>query len=214
MASRPPRLRPAGPWHGLLVAALLGVSTIAAAGTIRGDLFRDEEHRIQLKKPAAWHFVPAEQASSRARGALPEGIRGEQAAPATLLVAVSESPPGAQVPYPARVTLAVENLTSRPGVESLEAYAQANLRTLDTLLEDFKLEGRAERVKAGGMPGLRVEYTGRVARPGGSVAIRGIALHFLRGTTGYAIAAVARAEDFAARRATLQQILGSVNFLP
>ena len=214
MASLLPRLRPARPWHGVLVAALVGLSTIAGAGTIRGDIFRDEGYRIQIKKPAAWHFVPADQASSRARGALPEDVRGEQAAPATLLVAVSESPPGAQVRYPARVTLAVEDLTSQPGVQSLEAYAQANLRTLDTLLEDFKLEGRSERVRAGGMSGLRVEYTGRVARPGGSVAIRGIALHFLRGQTGYAIAAVTRAEDFAARRATLLQILGSVNFLP
>jgi hypothetical protein len=214
MASLLPRLRPARPWHGLLAAGLLGLSTMAAAGTIRGDIFRDEEHRVQIKKPAAWHFVPAEQASSRARGALPGDVQGERAAPATLLVAVSESPPGAQARYPARVTLAVEDLTARPGVESLEAYAQANLRTLDALLEDFRLERRSERVKAGGMSGLRVEYTGRVARPGGSVAIRGIALHFLRGKTGYAIAAVAGAEEFAARRATLQQILGSVNFLP
>ncbi|MCI0371283.1 MAG: hypothetical protein L0214_07855 [candidate division NC10 bacterium] len=210
----PPRAWPARRYRSLLAAALLGVAIGAAAGTIRGDLFRDERYRIQVTKPASWHFVPGEQASSRAREALPEGVRSGQASAATLLVAVSEVPPGTPTRYPGRVTVAVEDLTGRPGVETLELYAQANLRTLGNLLQEFRLEGPSERVRAGGVAGLRVEYSGVVLRPEGPVAIRGVALHFLRGRTGYAIAAVAAAEAFAARRATLQQILASVSFLP
>ncbi|MEK7853352.1 MAG: hypothetical protein AAB272_00255, partial [candidate division NC10 bacterium] len=83
----PPRAFPARARRALLAAALLGGAVGAAAGTIRGDLFRDERYRIQVTKPAGWHFVPAEQASSRAREALPEGARSGQTA-ATLLVAV------------------------------------------------------------------------------------------------------------------------------
>lgn len=210
----PPRARHAVARRGLLAAALLGGAVGAAAGTTRGDVFRDERYRIQITKPPAWHFVPAAQASSRAREALPEELRRGRAGAATLLVAMSERPPGAPVRYPGRVTVAVEDLTGRPGVETLELYAQANLRTLGNLLEDFKLEGPSARVRAGGVSGLRVEYSGVLHRPGGPVAIRGIALHFLRGRTGYAITAVAEAEEFAARRGTLQEILASVSFLP
>ena len=137
----PPRAWPARRHRGLLAAALLGVAIGAAAGTIRGDLFRDERYRIQVTKPASWHFVPGEQASSRAREALPEGVRSGQASAATLLVAVSEAPPGTPTRYPGRVTVAVEDLTGRPGVETLELYAQANLRTLGNLLQEFRLEG-------------------------------------------------------------------------
>ncbi len=209
-----PRQGPARARRALLAAALLGGAVGAAAGTIRGDLFRDERYRIQVTKPAGWHFVSAEQAASRARKALPEELRGGRAGAATLLVAVSESPPGTPARYPGRVTVAVEDLTGRPGVETLELYAQANLRTLANLLQDFRAEGPTERVKAGGVAGLRAEYSGVLHRPEGPVAIRGIALTFLRGRTGYAIAAVAAAEEFAARRGTLQQILASVHFLP
>lgn len=210
----PPRAFPARARRALLAAALLGGAVGAAAGTIRGDLFQDERYRFQVTKPAGWHFIPAEQASSRAREALPKGLGSGGAGAAALLVAVSESPPGAPARYPGRVTVAVEDLTGRPGVETLELYAQENLRTLANLLQEFRLEGPTERVKAGGVAGLRAEYSGVLSRPEGPVAIRGIALHFLRGRTGYAIAAVAAAEEFAARRGTLQQVLASVRFLP
>jgi hypothetical protein len=210
----PPRAWPAMAGRGLLAAVLLGGAIGAAAGTIRGNVFRDDRYRIQITKPPTWHFVPAAQASSRAREALPEELRGGRAGAASLLVAVSEHPPGAPARYPARVTVAVEDLTGRPGVETLELYAQANLRTLGNLLEDFRLEGPSDRVRAGGVSGLRVEYSGVLHRPEGPVPIRGIALHFLRGKTGYAITAVAAAEEFAARRGTLQEILASVSFLP
>ena len=210
----PPRAFPARARRALLAAALLGGAVGAAAGTIRGDLFQDDRYRIQVTKPAGWHFVPAEQAASRAREALPEGLRSGGAATATLLVAVSERPPGAPARYPGRVTVAVEDLTGRPGAETLELYAQANLRTLANLLQEFRLEGPTGRVRAGGVVGLRAEYSGVLARPEGPVPIRGIALHFLRGRTGYAIAAVAAAEEFPARRGTLLQVLASVRFLP
>lgn len=209
--ARRARARRACPWTPL-VAALLAAG--AAAETTRGDLFRDERHRIQLTKPPGWHFIPGEAASSRARRALPEAVRKGRIAGATLLVAVSEAPPGAPARYPGRVTVAVEDLTGRAGVETLDLYAQGNLRTLANLLEEFRLEGNTEPVKVGGVAGLRVEYSGTVRRPDGPVAIRGIALHFLRGRTGYAIAAVAAADQFASKRATLEQILASVGFLP
>lgn len=210
----PPRARPATARSGLLAAALLASAIGAAAGTIRGDVFRDERYRIQITKPPTWHFVPVEEASSRAREALPEELRGGRAGAASLLVAVTEDPPGAPARYPARVTVAVEDLTSGPGVQTLERYAQASLGTLDILAVDFKLEGTAERVKVSGVAGLRVEFSAILTPYEGPVPIRGIALHFLRGKTGYAITAVARAEEFPARRATLQQVLGSLSFLP
>ncbi|MGH7379145.1 MAG: hypothetical protein ACREJ7_02690, partial [Candidatus Methylomirabilales bacterium] len=96
----------------------------------------------------------------------------------------------------------------------LERYAQASLGTLNILAVDFKLEGTAERVKVGGVAGLRVVFSAILTPYEGPVPIRGIALHFLRGKTGYAITAVARAEEFAARRAMLQQVLASLSFFP
>ncbi|MBI2081601.1 MAG: hypothetical protein HYT86_07770, partial [candidate division NC10 bacterium] len=185
--ARRPRRHRACPRPVLAAALLAAGAAGAAAGTIRGDVFRDERYRVQLTKPPNWHFVPAEAASSRARQALPEAVRKGRVAGATLLVAVSEVPPVFPARYPARVTVAVEDLTGRSGVETLELYAQGNLRTLANLLEEFQVEGNTERVKVGGVAGLRVEYSGTVRRPEGPVAIRGIALHFLRGRTGYAI---------------------------
>lgn len=205
------------PWrHGLLLASLALLTGQAAAQTPPGspDLYNDPTHGLRIIKPAGWEFLTLSSVLSEMRTRLAEQT-GPTEAEALLkqvqLLVVIADRPGAAPEESARVTLVTEDLRAHPELKTPREYADANRKSLQQLVQDFRLEAPYTEVRAGSHTGLRYEYTARSSSDG-SKPFRAIALHFLVERRGYVLSARAPVDHFPSRRPAFEAILKSFTF--